>query len=101
MYVDWIERAFKGGLRLMVAHMGSNEMFNRIFGDRPGYDDKAVVRMLVREMKAFVARHSGWMEIALSPADARDSAASSPSCSAWRSTRSGAVAARRRARRTT
>jgi microsomal dipeptidase-like Zn-dependent dipeptidase len=71
MYVDWIRRAWQGGLRLMVAHMGAYEMFDRLAtGIRP-FDDRVELRRLLQEMKWFVERHGDFMEIAYSPADAR------------------------------
>lgn len=71
MHVDWIRRAYDGGLRLMVAHAVNNEMLANQYNGRVPYDDKSVVETQIAYMKELVARHSDWMEIAYSPADAR------------------------------
>lgn len=71
MYVDWLRRAYDGGLRLMVALAVNAQMLARFFGDHHPYDDNTVVERQVQAMKAFVGRHSAWMEIAYTPADAR------------------------------
>ena len=58
MYVDWLRRAYDGGLRVMVA-LAVN---NRTLGDAtagPGdypTDDKSSVDLQIRETKAFVGR---------------------------------------------
>jgi microsomal dipeptidase-like Zn-dependent dipeptidase len=70
MYVDWIRRAYEGGLRIMVAQIGTNEMFSRVFGNLAFTDEKSVVRMLVGKLQEFVSRHD-FMEIARTPAEAR------------------------------
>lgn len=71
MYIDWIRRAYDGGLRLMVALAVNNELLAKEFGDRRPYDDVTVVDGQIRAMKEMVDRHRDWMEIAYSPADAR------------------------------
>ncbi len=71
MYIDWIRRAYDGGLRLMVAHAVNNEMLANQYNGRAPYDDKSAVEMQIEAMKEQVARHSDWMEVAYSPADAR------------------------------
>jgi hypothetical protein len=70
MYIDWIRRAYDGGLRLMVALAVNNQLLAHEFGGS-AYDDKTVVERELREMQAFVGRHADFMEIAYSPADAR------------------------------
>ncbi|HEX6556072.1 MAG TPA: membrane dipeptidase [Ktedonobacteraceae bacterium] len=74
MYIDWIKRAYEGGLRLMVAHAVNNELlaheFSRHHAKEP-HDDKATVEIQLTAMKELVARHADWMEIAYSAADAR------------------------------
>jgi len=71
MYIDWIRRAYDGGLRLMVAHAVNNEMLADQYNGRPPYDDRSAVETQIAAMKEQVARHSDWMEIAYSPTDAR------------------------------
>lgn len=73
MYVEWIKRAYEGGLRLLVAHAVNNELLAKEFGGwkKKPHDDRTAVEVQLAAMKAFVARHSEWMEIACTPADAR------------------------------
>jgi microsomal dipeptidase-like Zn-dependent dipeptidase len=73
MYVAWIKRAYEGGLRLMVAHVVNNELLAREFGGwkKKKSDDRTAVEVQLAAIKAFVARHTTWMEIACTPADAR------------------------------
>ena len=74
MYIDWLRRTYEGGLRLMVAHVVNNELLAHEFGSeqsKVSHNDKTAVEVQITAMKALVARHAGWMEIAYSPADAR------------------------------
>jgi microsomal dipeptidase-like Zn-dependent dipeptidase len=71
MHIDWIRRAYDGGLRLMVAHAVNNEMLANQYNGRWPYDDRTAVETQLTAMKELVARHSDWMEIAYTPADAR------------------------------
>lgn len=71
MWVDWLRRAHKGGIKTIVALTVNNELLANITnGDAP-YDDKTVADVQIAEMKAFAARHNDFMEIAYSPADIR------------------------------
>jgi microsomal dipeptidase-like Zn-dependent dipeptidase len=71
MWVDWIERAHDGGMRVMVALTVNSMTFAKgIDGNQP-YDDKTTGNLEVEQMKRLVARHRGWMEIAYSAADLR------------------------------
>lgn len=71
MYIDWIRRAWQGGLRLLVAHAVNNEQLAaNLHGIRP-FDDMTVVEVQLAQMKALAARHSDFLEIAYTPADAR------------------------------
>lgn len=71
MWWEWLRRARDGGQRVMVA-LATN---NRSLGDAvsgPGdgpTDDKASADLQLTEIKNFVARHSDFMEVALSAAD--------------------------------
>ncbi|HZR41463.1 MAG TPA: membrane dipeptidase [Ktedonobacteraceae bacterium] len=71
MYIDWIRRAYDGGLRLMVAHAVNNEMLANQYNGRAPYDDRNAVETQIAAMKDLVSRHADWMEVAYSPADAR------------------------------
>ena len=79
-YVDWVKRAWKGGLRLVCCSAVNNELLPEIFGsDGWPTDDKARVELQIsamKEMVGFIDRQCGghgrgWMEIAYSPQDAR------------------------------
>lgn len=72
MWVDWIRRAFEGGLRLMVALAVNNQFLAREVGGQPPYDDVTVVERQLNAMVAFVRRHQEWMAIALGPEEARE-----------------------------
>jgi microsomal dipeptidase-like Zn-dependent dipeptidase len=71
MYIDWIRRAYDGGLRLMVAHAVNNEMLANQYNGHQLYDDKSAVETQLAAMKYMVAHHSDWMEVAYTPQDAR------------------------------
>jgi microsomal dipeptidase-like Zn-dependent dipeptidase len=81
MYVDWIRRAKDGGLRVMVALSHNNRLLGEVAGpgnftpSAPGMpisgptDDMHSSDLQVAEIKAFVFRHSDFMEVALTAAD--------------------------------
>jgi hypothetical protein len=71
MWVDWIQRAQWGGLRVMVALAVNNKTLADSAsgpGDGP-QDDRASADLQIQETKFFVGRHPGFMEIAYSSAD--------------------------------
>lgn len=79
MYVEWVRRAWQGGLRLMVALVVNNEALAfaarepvgaAISGSVPS-DDRSAVDLQISEMQALVARHPDFMEIARTPSEAR------------------------------
>lgn len=73
MWIDWIERAYAGGLRVLVALAVNNQTIAAAVsgpGDGPT-DDKASGDLQIEEIKSFVDRHSDFMEVAYSPADLR------------------------------
>jgi hypothetical protein len=95
-YIDWIKRAVDGGLRLAVCLAVNSEIWARTqqalrFGSRPaddrltraagGYpsDDMGQVALQLKAMKAMVdyvdaisgGPGQGWVQLALTPADAR------------------------------
>ena len=71
MWVNWMQRAYDGGQRVMVA-LAVN---NLLLGDMtrgPGDladDDKASGDLQITQMQAFVGRHSNFMQIAESSSD--------------------------------
>src|ERR1700674_3573245 len=71
MWVDWIRRAYVGGLRVMVALAVNNKTLGDSTagpGDGPT-EDKASADLQIAETKAFVGRHSDFMEVAYTSAD--------------------------------
>lgn len=72
MYVDWIRRAWLGGLRLMVAHSVNNQLLGELNGNNGlPTDDPSVADRQIAAIKAMVGRHPDFMEVALTPKDAR------------------------------
>jgi len=83
MYHKWVERAFQGGLRLMVLHMVSNEALCKGSKRRADFtcnDMDAVDRQIqaAKELEQAIdkmddgkANNSGWYRIAYSPGQAR------------------------------
>lgn len=71
MWVDWIRRAHRGGLRAMVALATNNKTLGDMTagpGDYPT-DDKSSADLQIDEIKKFVGRHRDFMEIAYNSAD--------------------------------
>lgn len=63
MYVDWIERAHQGGLRVLVALAVNNELLAEVVrGDAPK-DDKRAADLQIDEIRAFVGRHDFMREV--------------------------------------
>lgn len=79
MHVNAIRRAYEGGLRLMVAAVTDNQALAQLLrGPRfPGpispsrAAERASAERQLEAIAQLVARHSAWMEIARTPADAR------------------------------
>jgi microsomal dipeptidase-like Zn-dependent dipeptidase len=78
-YIDWVYRAYQGGLRLITCLAVNNELLaNKSASDQPK-DDKSAIQIQVNGMKAMVdfvdaqagGRGLGWMQIAYSPEQAR------------------------------
>jgi microsomal dipeptidase-like Zn-dependent dipeptidase len=72
---DLIKRAWQGGLKIFVA-LGINNMYiaTRALGHNPNgepLDDESVLLRQVQVMKDMAAANKDWMEIALTPKDAR------------------------------
>jgi microsomal dipeptidase-like Zn-dependent dipeptidase/multisubunit Na+/H+ antiporter MnhG subunit len=83
MYFRWLERAFRGGQKLMVMQAVNNEVLCRASNQKPGYgcdDMDAVDRQIAatKQTEQWIdlydngeADGSGWFRIAYSPAEAR------------------------------
>ena len=80
VYVDWLYRAYQGGLRLICGLAVNNEVLSSRFGVAGAGDDMAAVTSQIAAMKEMVAtveRQAGgpahaWLQIAYSPEEARD-----------------------------
>jgi microsomal dipeptidase-like Zn-dependent dipeptidase len=73
MWVDWIRRSYNAGQRVMVALATHNDTLAAAVsgpGDGPT-GQRASAKLQIAEIKAFVARHKDFMEVALTPADLR------------------------------
>ncbi len=78
-YIDWIYRAYQGGLRLITCLAVNNELLaNKSHSDLP-LDDKSAIQIQLTGMKEMIkfvdtqagGRGKGWMQIAYSPEEAR------------------------------
>lgn len=72
MWVDWVRRAHGGGLRVMVALAVNNSTLGRLVKGDPPLDDRSAGNQQLRELQAFVRRHSDFMELAFSSVQLRD-----------------------------
>jgi hypothetical protein len=71
MWVEWIRRAYYGGLRVMVALAVNNKTLGDMTagpGDYPT-DDRSAADLQIGEIKGFVSRHPDFMEVAYNSAD--------------------------------
>lgn len=73
MYIDWVRRAYMGGLRLIVCPIGNNENVARTFGQEYGkfdeysdYSDSTVTKRGVEYLRKMVCdlKSEGWLAIA-------------------------------------
>jgi len=76
MHVDWIRRAYEGGLRLMCAHAVNNQLLEHLMRAKPFFsvkpkDDVQVVLQQTEAMKKLAEQHKDWMGMAYSAAQAR------------------------------
>ncbi len=71
MWVDWIQRAKEGGLRVMVALAVNSRTLAHGIEANPPIDDRESGDLQIRELVRFVGKHSQWMEIARSARDLR------------------------------
>ncbi len=82
MYVDWVHRALQGGLKLMVMHAVSNEVFCDVSNQRAGFgcnDMDAVDKQIAgaKALEQYVDSQNGgpgkgWYRIVYTPQQARD-----------------------------
>lgn len=78
-YIDWIYRAYQGGLRLASCLAVNNELLGSRSASKAAYDDRSAISAQsagMKNMVQFIDRQcggpgQGWMQIAYSPADAR------------------------------
>ncbi len=73
MYWEWMQRAHASGLRLICALAVNNEYMPHLFhgGFHAKNSDRAAIGAQLAGLARMVEEHESWMEIALSPADAR------------------------------
>ncbi len=70
MWVDWIQRAYQSGMRVMVGLAVNNVTLATGIEGVGAFDDKSVGDVQTSELKTLVGKHP-WMEIAYSAADVR------------------------------
>ncbi len=78
-YLDWLYRAYQGGLRLITCLAVNNELLATKTNPLMPHDDKSAIQVQVaamKEMVAFVDAQSGgpgkgWLQIVYSPDEAR------------------------------
>jgi Membrane dipeptidase (Peptidase family M19) len=69
MWHEWVRRAYNGGLRVMVSLSVNNSLLAKIVNGNMPQTDKESSDLQIKEMIAFVNRHSDFMEIARTPDD--------------------------------
>ncbi len=78
-YIDWLYRAYQGGLRLITCLAVNNELLAMKTSPNLPHDDKNAIEVQIaamKEMAAFIESQSGgpgkgWLQIAYSPEEAR------------------------------
>ena len=71
MWFEWVQRAYQGGLRVMVALCVNNPLLSAASkGSLPSHD-KEVSTMQITELKNLVSRHTDFMDIAYDPVQLR------------------------------
>lgn len=68
MWIEWVERAWLGGQRVMVALAVNNRTMAQAINGPLARDDDSTLRRQIAETKAMAERHD-WMEIAYSADD--------------------------------
>ena len=77
-YIDWIYRAYQGGLRLITCLAVNNELLASKSTPHLPYDDKSAIQTQVKAMKAMAAAiesqsggpGKGWLQIVYTPEEA-------------------------------
>jgi microsomal dipeptidase-like Zn-dependent dipeptidase len=77
-YIDWVYRAYQGGLRLITALAVNNELLATRSDPQTSTDDRSAIQIQVSGMRAMVehidkqcgGRGKGWMQIVYSPEEA-------------------------------
>ncbi|MCY1076078.1 membrane dipeptidase [Archangium lansingense] len=69
MFVEWLQRAHAGGLRLLCSVAVNNELMAEEF-HHPDKDETSIEKQM-RELRRFTERHADWMGLALSASQAR------------------------------
>ena len=73
MWYEWVKRSYDGGLRVMVALTVHNHLLAQaMLGSVAPFNDGYVMTNQIAELKAFVARHDDFMEIAYDPFEMRE-----------------------------
>lgn len=74
MHINWLHRAYEGGMRLLVADAVNSRGLAWLMVSEPGVvptRDPEVIRRHTRYMTELARANSSWMEIVLSPSHAR------------------------------
>ncbi len=78
-YIDWLYRAYQGGLRLITCLAVNNELLASKTNPNMPHDDKSAIQTQIaamKEMEAFIDTQAGgpgkgWLQIVYSPEEAR------------------------------
>jgi microsomal dipeptidase-like Zn-dependent dipeptidase len=81
MHVDWVKRAYEGGLRIICASAVHNQLLEALSYARPFYhhkpeDDMSVALRQIEKLHEMANTHHKWMQVATSATDARQIIAS-------------------------
>jgi microsomal dipeptidase-like Zn-dependent dipeptidase len=72
MYLDSVQRAFRAGLKLIVASAVNNELLADLYqGAAVDTRDELSITAQLQGMRAFAAQCADWMQIVTTPAEAR------------------------------
>jgi len=73
MWVEWIRRAYSGGLRVMVALAVNNKTLGDLVAGPGDYstDDMSSADRQIAEIQSFVGRHADFMQVAYTSSDVK------------------------------
>ena len=71
MWIEWVKRAYDGGLRVMVSLAGNSLTLAKAIAGNAPFDDKTAADVQLDELQQYAARNSSFVEIAKSAADLR------------------------------